>query len=62
MIAMALGVQINNVQQSEPSLMMENLEAIAMASSEGYPSDCVAVWDNVTCKSGGITYSYAKKI
>ena len=49
MMAMAVGIQMNNVQ-NDSSLMMENLKVIAMAQPEGHSGACALVCVYCTCK------------
>ena len=68
-IAMVAGINVFNAQKTKPlsDVALANVEALADAeSSDEFTSatDCVAVWENVTCRSTitGKLYSYAEKV
>lgn len=68
-IAMVSGINVFNAQKSEvlSDVALSNVEALADAeSSDEFTSatDCVAVWEDVTCRSSitGKLYSFAKKV
>ncbi len=54
-------LQLNNAGD----VSLESIAVMAKAFGESgvMPSDCFAVWEDVSCKSSnGTTYSYAKKV
>lgn len=60
--ALLVNISIQNSKVNDGELLLANIGAFAMADGEGLPADCEAVWENVTCSSGGKSYTYAKKI